>query len=64
MPQRRRAEVIQQREGAEQIQRLAAALLFMYVRRGQPLYLFCALALLYHFGAAALGHRVGKRLFD
>ena len=43
---------------------LAAALLFMYVRRGQPLYLFCALALLYHFGAAALGHRVGKRLFD
>ncbi len=43
---------------------LAAALLFMYVRRGQPLYLFCALALLYHFGAAALGHRIGKRLFD
>lgn len=43
---------------------LAAALLMIYLRRGQPLYLFCALALLYHFGAAALGHRVGKRLFE
>ncbi len=43
---------------------LAAVLLVMYLRRGQPLYLFCALALLYHFGAAALGHRMGKRLFD
>ena len=43
---------------------LAAAMLMLYLRGAGPLYLFGALLLLAHLGAAIAQRRVGKRLFD
>lgn len=43
---------------------VAAALLALYWVRGNPLGLFAAMALLWQLGAALLGRRVGRRLFD
>ena len=43
---------------------LALWLMALYLRRGNPLCLFSALALLAHFGHAIIRRRVGRRLFD
>ena len=43
---------------------LALWLMALYLRRGNPLCLFSALALLAHFGHAFIRRRVGRRLFD
>ena len=43
---------------------LAGALLVMYLRGGNPLCLFGALAMLAHMGVAIARRRVGKRLFE
>ena len=43
---------------------LAAAMLALYLRGAGTLYLFGALALLAHLGAALIQRRVGRRLFE
>lgn len=43
---------------------LAAALLLMYLRGGNPLCLFASLAILAHFGVAIAQRRMGRKLFD